>query len=87
LKAGIIWKNYRTLLYDILRDPYFSRLWVIQEFVLAREILTIIPDDRISWRHTVRAIAELDMYGELRLEEDMSHAGKVIDSRYTGLLQ
>jgi hypothetical protein len=38
----------RELTYDILADPYFSRLWIVQEFVLARSVDIMYQDVRIS---------------------------------------
>jgi hypothetical protein len=37
----------RELTFDILTDPYFSRLWVVQEFMLARNVDFMFQDGRI----------------------------------------
>ena len=33
----------------ILNNPYFSRLWIVQELVLAKEIIVRIGNNEIAW--------------------------------------
>jgi hypothetical protein len=33
----------------ILNNPYFSRLWIVQELVLAKEIIVMIGNNEIAW--------------------------------------
>jgi hypothetical protein len=37
----------KELTFDILADPYFSRLWVVQEFMLARSVDFMFEDGRL----------------------------------------
>jgi hypothetical protein len=51
-----LWRR-RDLFHDILQDPYFSRLWIIQELYCARDVLIVIPDGRIPWTQILEAAA------------------------------
>jgi hypothetical protein len=43
----------RTLCRDILRRPWWWRMWVIQEIALARSIVVICDGYHLSWEHLV----------------------------------
>ncbi|KAH7014175.1 heterokaryon incompatibility protein-domain-containing protein [Microdochium trichocladiopsis] len=36
---------------EFLQRPWFSRLWIVQEFVLARDVVFICGTRQIDWRH------------------------------------
>lgn len=38
---------------EILRDPFWTRAWVMQEMILAREILMIVKGQSLDWRDVV----------------------------------
>ncbi len=43
----------RTICQDVLRRPWWWRMWVIQEVSLARSIVVICDGHRFSWEHLV----------------------------------
>ena len=55
------WKkpDHRREILQILSRPYWDRLWIIQEFLLAREILLFYGDDHFWGQDLFRTLCEL----------------------------
>lgn len=49
----------RSPLFDILSRPWFRRVWIIQEFVLAEQFIVIIANTRISGLHLLHGLARM----------------------------
>ena len=43
--------DFADAMLDVANRPYWSRVWVIQEFLLARDVEIYCSDNRIAWPH------------------------------------
>jgi Heterokaryon incompatibility protein (HET) len=52
-RVAVIDKKSRTALQSLFQRPYFSRLWVVQEVLLARDLEIVCGQNSVSWVNRV----------------------------------
>jgi hypothetical protein len=76
------WRNrsHRSALLQILSQPYWERLWVVQEFLLAREVLLFFGDQYFWGQDLYRSLDALD--------DDLVHrntnASRLVYAKFSG---
>lgn len=53
LKSGIRWLWPRTSVETLFRRPYWGRLWILQEILMAKEIFVLCGDEDFHWLNLV----------------------------------
>lgn len=49
----------RSPLFDLLSRPWFRRVWIIQEFILAEQFIVLLGNTRISGLHLLHGLARM----------------------------
>ena len=50
-----------------LRRPWFTRLWIVEEIVLAKKVTLLCGDAAVDWKHLARVVILLQEQGHLDL--------------------
>jgi hypothetical protein len=69
-----------NILEPILNNPYFSRLWIVQELVLAKEIIVMNGDNEMAWDALILACSpHMLLCTEDDLDSRLTDSSSILD--------